>query len=192
MEFLKEFLSEETYAKVEEELQDKGEQVKLANLKTGDYVSKEKYAALESANEDLKSQLETKSTAYDDLMQKAGDNDALKTEIENLKTATQDQLAATTKQYEAKLKVAAIKSELIKAKAKDVKDIIGQLNVDGITYKDDVLTGLQEQINALKETKPYLFEDERKKGKGGLDHGNDDDSADSNAIRAVLGLPIKE
>ena len=192
MEFLKEYLTEETYAKVEEELQDKGEQVKLANLKTGNYVSAEKYSALEASNADLKAQLEAKNTAYDDLMAKAGDNEALKQQIEALKTDNQAQLDKTTNEYEAKLKASAIKNELIKAKAKDVKDIWGQLNIEGITYKDETLTGLTEQINTLKETKPYLFEDEKPKGKSGLNHTNNDDAADANAIRAVLGLPIKK
>lgn len=188
MEFLKEYLTDETFAKVKEELD--GKDVKLANLKSGDYVSKEKYTALETSNENLKSQLLAKSTAYDDLMAKAGDNEALKTEIENLKASTQAQLNDTTSQYEAKLKDAAIKSELIKAKAKDVKDIIGQLNIENISYKDDTLTGLNEQIESLKENKPYLFEAEHPKGKGGLDH-DDNNTVDENNIRAVLGLPIK-
>ena len=188
MEFLKEYLTDETFAKVKEELD--GKDVKLANLKSGDYVSKDKYSALETSNETLKSQLLAKSTAYDDLMAKAGDNEALKTEIENLKASTQAQLNDTTSQYEAKLKDAAIKSELIKAKAKDVKDIIGQLNIENISYKDDTLTGLNEQIESLKENKPYLFEAEQPKGKGGLNH-NDNSTVDDNAIRAVMGLPIK-
>ena len=189
MEFLKEYLTEETFAKVKEELD--GKDVKLANLKSGDYVSNDKYKALETSNESLKSQLLAKSTAYDELVAKAGDNEALKTEIENLKASTQEQLNQTTSQYEAKLKDAAIKSELIKAKAKDVKDIIGQLNIDGITYQNETLTGLNEQIDALKEQKPYLFEAEKQKGKGGLDHDGDDDGADDNSIRAIMGLPTK-
>lgn len=188
MEFLKEYLTEETFAKVKEELD--GKDVKLANLKSGDYVSKDKYTALETSNETLKSQLLAKSTAYDELMNKAGDNEALKDEIEKLKTSTQAELDKTTNQYEAKLKDVAIKSELIKAKAKDVKDIIGQLNIDEITYKDETLTGLNEQIESLKESKPYLFETEQNKGKGGLDHNNNN-TVDDNSIRAVLGLPIK-
>ena len=190
MEFLKEYLTEETFAKVKEELD--GKDVKLANLKSGDYVSNEKYKALETSNENLKSQLLAKSSAYDELMAKAGDNEALKTEIENLKASTQEQLNQTTSQYEAKLKDAAIKSELIKAKAKDVKDIIGQLNIDGITYQNETLTGLNEQIDALKEQKPYLFETEQNKGKGGLDHDGNGDDIDENNIRAIMGLPIKQ
>lgn len=190
MEFLKEYLTEETFAKVKEELD--GKDVKLANLKSGDYVSNEKYKALETSNENLKSQLLAKSSAYDELMAKAGDNEALKTEIENLKASTQAQLNDTTSQYEAKLKDAAIKSELIKAKAKDVKDIIGQLNLDGITYKDETLTGLNEQIDTLKQNKPYLFETEQPKGKGGLNHDGNGDGIDENSIRAIMGLPIKQ
>lgn len=192
MEFLKEYLTEETFAKLEAELQDKGEQVKLVNLKSGDYVSKDKYSALETANGDLKSQLTAKSAAYDELIKKSGDNENLKAEIEALKKKTQEQLDTTVSQYESKLKASAINSELIKAKAKDAKDILGLLDMDRVTYKDDALTGLAEQIDSLKGTKPYLFEEEQQKGKSGLSHENNDDAADANAIRAVLGLPIKK
>lgn len=190
MEFLKEYLTEETFAKVKEELD--GKDVKLANLKSGDYVSNEKYKALETSNENLKSQLLAKSSAYDELMAKAGDNDALKTEIENLKASTQEQLNQTTNQYKEKLKMQAIKSELIQSKVKDVKDVIGQLDLNKVTYNDDeTLSGLNEQIEPLKESKPYLFEEDKPKGKGGLDHGNNDPINDAQ-IRAVMGLPIKE
>lgn len=190
MEFLKEYLTEETFAKVKEELD--GKDVKLANLSSGDYVSKDKYSALETSNESLKSQLLAKSTAYDDLVAKAGDNEALKTELENLKTSTQAQLEETTNQFKAKLKAEAIKSELIKSKVKDVKDVLGQLDLDKVTHnEDETLTGLSEQIETLKTNKPYLFEEE-KKGKGGLEHGGRDDGVDDDKIRAIMGLPPKK
>lgn len=190
MEFLKDYLTEETYAKVSEELAGKDD-VKLANLKSGEYVSKDKYAALEGTVSELREQLSSKSTAYDELLTKAGDNEALKTEIENLKTSSQEQLDKTTATYEAKLKTAAIKNEVIQAKAKDVNDILGQLDFNKITMENDELTGLSEQLETLKTNKPYLFTDEQKPGKGGLSHGDPDDTADENAIRATLGLPLK-
>lgn len=190
MEFLKEYLTDETFAKVKEELD--GKDVKLANLSSGDYVSKDKYSALETSNESLKSQLLAKSTAYDALATKAGDNEALKTELENLKTSTQAQLEETTNQFKAKLKAEAIKNELIKSKVKDVKDVLGQLDLDKVTHnEDETLTGLSEQIETLKTNKPYLFEEE-KKGKGGLEHGGGDDGVDDDKIRAIMGLPPKK
>lgn len=192
MEFLKEYLTEETFAKVKEELD--GKDVKLANLKSGDYVSNEKYKALETSNESLKSQLLAKSTAYDELVAKAGDNEALKTEIENLKASTQTQLDETTNQFKEKLKMQAIKNELIQSKVKDVKDVLGQLDLSKVTYNDDeTLTGLNEQIEPLKTNKPYLFNDDKSnKGKGGLNHDGNDDDIDENNIRAIMGLPIKQ
>ena len=190
MEFLKEYLTEETFAKVKEELD--GKYVKLANLKSGNFVSKEKHSALEASNESLKSQLAAKTTAYDELLVKAGDNEALKAEIENLKASTQSQLDETTNQFKERLKMQAIKSELIQSKVKDVKDVLGQLDLSKVTYNDDeTLTGLNEQIEPLKTNKPYLFDDGKpNKGKGGLNH-DDDDITDENKIRAVMGLPTK-
>jgi hypothetical protein len=46
IEVLKDHLSEETYSAVAEELKDKD--LKLADLSTGEYVSKGKYEALET------------------------------------------------------------------------------------------------------------------------------------------------
>ena len=188
MEFLKEYLSEETYAKVAEELT--GRSIKLADLSKGEYVSKDKYSALEGKESELRQQLIDKTNAYDDLLTKAGNNEALKTELENLKTSSRQQLDGTIAAYQQKLRDAAIRSALIQAKAKDATDIIGQLDYEKIQFADDELTGLAEQLENLKAAKPYLFiEDEHKRGKGGLDHGGADSAADENSIRAVLGLP---
>lgn len=189
MEFLKEFLSDETYAKVAEELE--GKDVKLANLRTGEYVSKDKYSALEAVTGDLRTQLAAKTTAFDELSAKAGDNDALRAELEKLKADSQAELAQTTSAYEEKLKTAAVKSEIAKAKAKDVTDIIGQIDLGAVTVKDGDIIGLAEQIQKIRESKPYLFEDEHK-GKGGLDHSNADDNADDAFMRSIMGLPSKK
>lgn len=191
MEFLKDFLTEETFARVKEELD--GKDVKLANLKSGDFVSKDKYTALENSNESLKSQLLAKSTAYDELVKKAGDNEALKTEIENLKTSTQTQLEETTKQFKEKLKAEAVKTVLIGSGVKDVNDVISQLNLEAVTHNDDdTLTGLNEQVETIKTNKPYLFNDDKSKGKGGLDHSGGGDDIDDAQIRAIMGLPPKK
>lgn len=195
MEFLKEFLSEDTFAKVQAELKGKEDKVKLFNLKNDEYVSKDKYKALETANKELQAELTGKKSAYDELVKKAGDNQALKDEIETLKTNAATKEAEIQKNYESKLRDVALKSELVKAKAKDVNDILGLLDMETITYKNDAFTGLTEQINKLKENKAYLFNTEEtpKNNKGGLDHtGGAADVDNINDMRAIMGLPPKK
>lgn len=69
MEFLKEILTEELYTSLEDALKDKN--VKLANLTDGNYVSREKYQALEKE--------------IDTLKKGAEENEALLSRLEELK-----------------------------------------------------------------------------------------------------------
>ena len=187
IEVLKDHLSEETYSAVAEELKDKD--VKLANLSTGEYVSKSKYDALETQLNNTQTLLTDTTAKLETAIQSAGDNAALKQELENLKNTNQTEVANLTAQYEAKLKTAAVMAELTKAGANDPKDIMPHLNMDAITVNDNGIMGLSDQLEPIKTAKPYLFKGEVKPGASGLDHGKGDNSADINKMRAVMGLP---
>ena len=65
MEFLKEILTEELYTSLEDALKDKD--VKLANLTDGNYVSREKYQALENEVATLKKGAETNEAMISEL-----------------------------------------------------------------------------------------------------------------------------
>lgn len=189
IEVLKENLSEETYAAVASELE--GKDIKLADLSTGEYVSKGKYEALETQLNNTQTLLTNKTAEYDSLISKAGDNEALKNELEELKTASKTELDNLKAQYEGKLKTAAVMAEITRAGAKDPADILPQIDMDAVTYDGTSTTGLSEQIERVKTNKPYLFSDERKPGATGFEHGNGggDDIAELNKARAVMGLP---
>ena len=83
IEVLKDHLSEETYSAVAEALKDKD--IKLADLSGGEYVSKGKYEALETQLNNTQTMLTDTSAKLETALQNAGDNDALKQEIENIK-----------------------------------------------------------------------------------------------------------
>ena len=188
IEFLKDHLSEETYNAVASELE--GKDVKLANLSTGEYVSKSKYEALETQLNNTQTLLTNKTSELDDLAAKAGDNQALKDEIEALKTKSQTDIANLTAQYDAKLKSAAVMAELTKAGANDPADILPHLNMDAITVNDNGIVGLSDQLEPIKTAKPYLFKGKQQPGASGLPHGGGgDDTAEINKMRAVMGLP---
>ena len=188
IEVLKDQLSEETYNAVASELE--GKDIKLANLSTGEYVSKGKYDALETQLNNTQTLLNNKTTELDALIAKAGDNQALKDEIESLKTKSQTDIANLTAQYDAKLKSAAVMAELTKAGANDPADILPHLNMDAITVNDNGIVGLSDQLEPIKTAKPYLFKGEQKKGASGLPHGvGGDDKAEENKRRAIMGLP---
>lgn len=188
IEVLKDHLSEETYSAVAEELKDKD--IKLADLSTGEYVSKGKYEALETQLSNTQTLLTDTSAKLDAAIQSAGDNEALKQELENLKTTNQTEVANLTAQYESKLKNAAVMAELTKAGANDPKDIIPHLNMDAITVSDNGIVGLSDQLEPIKTAKPYLFKGDVKPGASGLEHGKGGDNiAELNKMRAVMGLP---
>ena len=188
IEVLKDHLSEETYSTVAEELKDKD--IKLADLSSGEYVSKGKYEALETQLNNTQTLLTDTTAKLETAIQSAGDNAALKQELENLKNTNQTEVANITAKYESKLKNAAVMAELTKAGANDPTDILPHLNMEAITMTDNGIVGLTEQLEPIKTNKPYLFKGEVQKGASGLDHGKGgDNTAEINKMRAVMGLP---
>ena len=126
IEILKEHLSEETYNTVASELE--GKDIKLANLSTGDYVSKGKYEALETQLNNTQTLLTDTSAKLETAIQSAGDNEALRQELENLKTTNQTNMDNLKNEYESKLKTAAVMAEITKAGANDPADILKRMS----------------------------------------------------------------
>lgn len=95
-------------------------------------------------------------------------------------------LAKTSKQYH-------IKDELRNMKAKDVDIIMPLLKVEDITEEDGKLNGLNEQVEALKESYGYLFETNPGTQRGGIaaspEIGNTTSANDAvnKAIRSLSG-----
>jgi hypothetical protein len=188
IEVLKENLSEETYSAVAEELKDKD--IKLADLSKGEYVSKSKYDALETQLNNTQTLLTDTSAKLETAMQNAGDNEALRQEIENIKNTNQTNMDNLKNEYEKKLKVSAVTAEITKAGANDPADILPHINMDAVTVNDNGFVGLTEQLESIKNAKPYLFKGEQKKGASGLPHGSGgDDTAELNRMRSIMGLP---
>lgn len=176
---LKDHLTEETFAQVTTELA--GKDLKLADLSQGGYVSKSKY---DTALADV-------ATHKADAEKWKGDYDAIKGEFDTFKTSTEGDKATAEKQ----LVKAMIETALVKAKARDADVVMPLIDTEKITRNDNGLEGLAEQLDGLKEAKAYLFETEGpaapNKGKTGLDHGDDDDKAETDRIKRVMGLPVK-
>jgi len=107
----------------------------------------------------------------DELNQELG---KLKKQLEDNEGATQTiaDLQRKIKDKEDELtrvrKQNAIKFEILKANPNDVADILPHLKEDGITIAEDgTITGLKEQLENLKENKPYLFKQVEPQGTGG-------------------------
>lgn len=187
IEVLKEHLSEETYNAVAGELE--GKDIKLADLSTGNFVSKGKYEALETQLNNTQTLLTDTSAKLETAIQSAGDNEALRQELENLKTTNQTNMDNLKNEYESKLKTAAVMAEITKAGANDPADILPHINMDAITINDKDSVGLSEQLETIKTAKPYLFKGDKQQGASGLQHGGGDSSAELNKMRSIMGLP---
>lgn len=121
---------------------------------------------------------------------KANDADTLRQQVEQLTKDVSDRdatIASTTRQYK-------IKDALRGMNVKDVDVIWPLLNLDNITEKKGELSGLTEQVDALKQSYSYLFNTNTGDVRGGFAGsqdigGKDTNSNDivNNAIRLASG-----
>lgn len=145
---------------IEKNLAKKAAEASAEELKG--YVSKEDYDTVdqqrkqaETSVADYKNQLETLKTT-------AGDNEALKTQIADLQTQNQ-QKEQEHKQELAELKMMSAIKMAIAADAQDSDLVAGLVDRKKLILGDDgKVTGLDEQIKTLKESKPFLFKQEEK------------------------------
>lgn len=139
MEELKSLFGEESlsYEQLEQKLSEAGDTIKLANLKSGNYVDKAKYDKVESSVNEWK-------TKYSALEEKTKDYESLVSERDTLKA---DYTALQSKQAEAE-KMGEINSANVNPKfAKFVYSEVTSQMKDG----DDFKTCLGEYLKANKE-----------------------------------------
>lgn len=107
---------------------------------------------------DYKSQLDARDKQLAELEPKAAGNDALLQQIQKL----QDDNKNAQTEYEQKLadtqRTFALDSALGVAKVKNLKAVKALLDAEKIKLDGNKLSGLEEQIEALKTSDAYLFE----------------------------------
>ncbi|MGJ9460293.1 phage scaffolding protein [Oceanobacillus sp. CF4.6] len=153
---LKELLGEELYSQVTEKAGDN----KLAVVSDGSYIPKDKFDAVNKEKNDYKKTIGERDTQLETLKTKATGNEDLTTEIEKLKTDNQK----ITDDYEAQIKKQSfdfsLKDALTSAKVRNPKAVKALLDTEAIKLDGDKLLGLEEQLKTVKESDPYLFEEE--------------------------------
>lgn len=166
MEFLKEILGEELYAQVAAKLEG-NDSVKLANLATGEYVSKSKYVDELAVKDKRIQELADTIKNFEGI-----DVKQLQADVENWKIKYNQDLESA--RLDSAIQLAIAKSGTLSEKA-----LMGLLDKDKIKFdKDGKLTGLDEQIEAIKKEDSFLFKaaepNEPKKGNDVVldgDHG---------------------
>ncbi|MEX0380459.1 phage scaffolding protein [Leuconostoc sp. MS02] len=138
-----------------------GEQVKGVMALKGELIKHEntKLDAITAERDTLSEQMAQRDKDIKDLKKNSGDNEELSGKLSDLQnkydTDTQtlnDKLAAT------KLD-SALSEALVKTKARDPQDLKAFLNMEEIKLNDDgELSGLNDQITQLQDSKGYLFD----------------------------------
>lgn len=188
---LKAHLGDELFAQVEEKLKPvEGLQVIATN--DGSWLPKTRLDEELTKLRDSRTTISTLTKQLEEA-KKAGESvTTLQATIDSLKQQVSDRDATITGMKRS----GKIQEILRKAKARDVGVVERLLDASKIAEDDKGnLTGIDDQVKALKESTPYLFEEEKggKAGFGGgkdpeagsrAPHGNSDINA---AIRAAAG-----
>lgn len=158
MEKLKQLLGEELWKQVSEKLGDK----KYIFGEAEQYIPKHRFDEVSNMAEMFKNQIAERDKQLAELKKLAGDNEELKTKLAEMQETNKkaaEELVKAKRDY-------AIDLELMKARPKNLKALKALIDDSKIEWKDDKLSGLEEQLEALKKSDSYLFEDDVPTGTG--------------------------
>lgn len=130
------------------------------------YVPNSQYDNVEEEKKTLQATISERDKQLVELKKNVGDNEDLKKQIKDL----QDANKAAKTEYDEKMKDMRLSTAIqiaIAADAQDVGIVSGLFDKSKLILGDDgKVTGLDEQLTALKKDKPFLFRDGKPKGKG--------------------------
>lgn len=159
---LEELLEKELYAQVKAAIDaanakepDKLKHIRYADLSEGNYISKEKYTALETDNGSIAEQLKTAQELISELKKNIGGDEKLQGKITEYET-TINTLQGQLKQEKLD---SAVKIALLEADCKDVDYITFKLKEKGELSLDDAgkVKGMEDKLAALKTQYPDQF-----------------------------------
>ncbi len=195
MDFLKSILGEELFTTFSEKVKSHNEAnpdkaIKLADLSSGAYVSKQKYDDAITESNGYKGLLATRDKDIDELKKKATSADDLTSQL----NALQEKYNKDTADLEGKLTKSkadsAFEIALAKSGAKNTKALRGLFDMDKIKFENDELTGFSEQLEQIKAENDYLFES-AKPGASGMRHDGSGGSDDPFVISARSAAGLK-
>ena len=149
--------------------------------------SAEKVKTLEAETNSLKEQISQRDKDLKEL--KKVDAKELETKLAELEEKNKALQETHDKEMSETRKNLMLENSLMKANVKNSKAIKGMLDLDKITIDGDELTGLDDQIKALKESDSYLFniEEPTKTIDLGSQH-TQEKSEDNSHERNLLGI----
>jgi len=157
MEWLKEFLGDELYSQVEAKLKG-NDKVKIANLASGEYVSKSKYDDdIKAKNDEIKGLAETVKN-FDGL-----DVAKLQQDVKDWEKKYNTDMAAKDKDFAKQMYFSGIgfTSNLARSAA------IAEFDKKDLEFKDGKFIGADDFIEELKKENPTAFVQETKEKEEG-------------------------
>lgn len=129
------------------------------------YVSKAQFNEKNDAYKQAKQEIENLTTDINNLSEANKANEALQSQIKELQDAATKREADYNESIKTLKIDTAITKALSKSGAMNETILTGLLDRTKIAIgEDNTITGIQEQINALKESDPYLFKQDSIKG----------------------------
>lgn len=139
-----------------------------SKMELKNYVAKQKFDEANSENEKLKESAKENEKALETLKKSAGNKEELTAQIEKL----QEEAKETEKKHEQEMKEMKLNSAIkiaLGGKVQDEEIVSGLINKEKlIVGEDGKVVGLEEQVKALKESKAFLFKEEKEQVKQGF------------------------
>ncbi|WP_054747109.1 phage scaffolding protein [Veillonella rogosae] len=128
------------------------------------YVSKSQFNEKNDAYKQAKQEIENLTNDINTLSKANEANEALQQQIKDLQDAAQRRESDYLESIKTMKIDTAIAREVLEAGAMNTTILTGLLDRSKITYDNETITGIQEQIKSLKESDPYLFKQDSIKG----------------------------
>ena len=130
---------------------------KMKSYLDGDYVTKARFNELNESKKSLAEQITERDKQLKDLKKSVGDNEDLRKQIEDLQKANKEQKDAFDNQTKALRLDTAIKLAIADS-AQDADIVSGLIDKNKLILGEDgKVTGLTEQVEALKKDKAFLL-----------------------------------
>lgn len=146
----------------------------------------ERYNKLKQQKTDLEKEVETKDNLITDLKKSTESSEELQTKISEYET----QIEELQNQSQLQQKGNAVDLALLESGARNLKPVKALIDLEKVKVDDHGVFGLDEQIEAIKESDDYLFQSkEEQKTKPrivGDEDPNGDDTDETSAFDAVL------